>query len=90
METQIKKDKIKSLVVEMLNFSHEAMIKKLDIVFNSGCIDPESWDEKDKPMLLPKSIVTALLESQSTQYGTKGTSYEKQVKKEVRNIRYFI
>ena len=90
MTTLEKQAKIKLLVTEMLNDSHEAMLKKLDIVFNSGCIDAEFWDEKQSPMVLPKSIVTALLESESVQFSGLGTCYEKQVKKEVRNIRYFI
>lgn len=30
METQNKKEKIKSLVIEMLNQSHNAMIKDID------------------------------------------------------------
>ena len=90
MNTLEKQSKIKSLVAEMLQDSHEAMLKKLDTVFNSGCIDADGWDEKSSPMVLPKSIVTALLESESVQFSGRGTCHEKQVKKEVRNIRYFI
>jgi hypothetical protein len=90
MTTQEKEDKIKALVIEMLKNSHDQMVKKLDIVLSCGAVDPDSWSETDKPMILPKCIVTALLESESTQYGAKGTSYEKHVKKEVRNIRYFV
>ena len=85
-----KKDKIKSLVIDMLNNSHSAMINKIETVFDSGCIDIDNWDEKINSMILPKCIVTALLESESTQYNGKGTSFEKQVKREVRNIRYFV
>lgn len=90
METKIKKEKIKALVLDMLKDSHEAMVKKADTVLNSGCIDAESWDPNNAPMILPKCIVTALLQSEATQYGAEGTSFEKKVKKEVRNIRYFI
>ena len=32
-------------------------------------------------MILPKCIVTAILQDESTQYEGKGTSFEKQVKK---------
>ena len=84
------KSKIAELVKDMLNESHESMLKKIDKVLNSGAIDIESWDENKKPMILPKCIVTAILQNESTQYEGKGTSYEKQVKKEVKNIRYFL
>jgi hypothetical protein len=90
MTNQEKKDKIRSLVVEMLEDSKQAMIKKLDTVLKSGCIDADNWDENNTPMILPKTIITALLENESLQYNGSGTSYEKQIKKEVRNIRYFI
>lgn len=84
------KEKIAELVKEMLNESHELMIKKIDKVLNSGCVDVESWSEDNSPMILPKCIVTAILQHESTQYEGKGTSFEKQVKKEVKNIRYFL
>ena len=85
-----KKDKIKSLVTDMLQESYEAMLKKVDKVLNSGAIDIDSWEESRNPMILPKCIVTAILQNESTQYEGKGTSFEKDVKKEVRNIRYFL
>ncbi len=84
------REMIAKLVKDMLNESHESMLKKIDKVLNSGAIDFESWDENKKPMILPKCIVTAILQNESTQYEGKGTSYEKQVKKEVKNIRYFL
>lgn len=84
------KEQIAELVKEMLNESHEAMIKKIDKVLNSGCVDVESWSKDNSPMILPKCIVTAILQNESTQYEGKGTSFEKQVKKEVKNIRYFL
>lgn len=90
MNTQEKKDKIKSLVVDMLNESHEAMIKKIDKALNSGAIDVDKWDPADKPMIIPKCIVIAVLEDESMQFTGKGTSYERYIKKEVKNIRYFI
>ena len=85
-----KRDKIKGLVVDLLNQSHEAMIKKIDGALNSGAIDIDSWQEDDSPMILPKIIITAILENESTQYQGKGTSFEKKIKKEVKNLRYFI
>jgi len=86
----MKREKIKQLVIDMLNDSHKAMIEKVEKALNSGAVDIENWDEKNAPMILPKCIIMALLESESTQYDGRGTSYEKRIKKEVRNIRYFI
>ena len=88
MET--KKEQIKALVIEMLNESHEAMMKNIDKVLNSGAIDIDGWDEKNAKMVLPKTITTAILQRESVQYEGRGTSHEKQVKKEVRNILYFL
>ena len=85
-----KNDKIKKLVADMLKESQAAMVKKIDAALNSGAIDIEVWDENSNPMILPKCIVTAILENESKQYEGKGTSFEKQIKKEVKNIRYFL
>jgi hypothetical protein len=41
-------------------------------------------------MILPKCIVTAILQNESTQYEAKGTSFEKHVKKEAKNICSFL
>ena len=90
MTTQEKKDKIKELVSDMLEESHTIMLKKIDRALNSGAVDVDAWDEKNNPMILPKCITTAILQNESTQYEGKGTSFEKQVKKEVKNIRYFL
>ena len=90
MDTAEKKEKVKSLVSYMLKESYEAMISKIDKALNSGAIDIDNWDEKNRPMILPKCIVTALLEQESTQYTGSGTSFEKEIKKEVKNIRYFL
>jgi hypothetical protein len=90
MTNQEKKDKIRSLVVEMLGDSKQAMMEKLDTVLKSGCIDADNWDENINPMILPQTIITALLEKESLQRNGSGTSYEKEIKKNVRRIRCFI
>jgi len=87
---QQKKEAIKKHCIDMLNESHEFMLKKIDRALNSGAIDIDAWNEDDMPMIVPKCIVTALLQVESRQYEAKGTSFEKQIKKEVKNIRYFI
>jgi hypothetical protein len=90
MKTQTKRTKIKAHVLSMLKESNQAMKKNLEKVLNSGAIDIESWDENQAPFYLPKCILTALLQQESTQWDGTGTSYEKRIKKEVQNIRYFI
>ena len=90
MNIQDKKNQIKALVIDMLEESNKAMISKVEKVLNSGCIDIESWDKEINPMIIPKCIVTAILENESCQYQAKGTSFEKEIKKEVENIKYFI
>lgn len=90
MTTQEKKNKIKSLAEDMLKESFDAMIRKVEKALNSGVIDIDSWNENNSPMILPKCIVTAILQDESTQYEGIGTSFEKQVKKEVKNIRYIL
>ena len=90
MTTKSKKAKIKKLVSDMLKDSQKAMPKNIDKAINSGAIDVDDWDENISPMILPKCIATAILEQEATQYDGSGTSFEKQIKKEVKNIRYFI
>lgn len=90
MNKSEKQKKIKELVVDMLNKSHEAMLKKVDTALNSGAIDIDAWGEDAMPMILPKCIVTAILQLESTQHDGQGSSFERQIKKEVKNIRYFI
>ena len=90
MTTEEKKAKIKSLVMEMANDSVSRMPAKIDTLFHSGAIDFDKWDGKNTPMIIPKCIILALFESESTQYDARNTGYEKQVKKEVRKFRYYI
>ena len=83
-------EKIKALVTEMLTESYDAMIKNIDKVLKSGAVDVDGWNEKNAPMILPKTIVAALLQDESIQYEARGTSYEKKIKKDIKNIKYFI
>lgn len=85
-----KKQKIEQFALEMLNESLEAMKTKVRQAIASGVLDIENWDEKFSPMVLPKAIVTACLESETYQFGGKGTSFEKQIKKDVKKLRYYI
>jgi len=90
MQTEVKKRKIKKLVKEMLKDSYQLAIKDIDKTLNSGIIDIDSWEPDNTPMILPKCIITAILTKRSKDYEGKGTSFEKQIKKEVNNILYFI
>ena len=90
MNTQEKKNKVKELVRDMLIESHQKALRNIDKVINSSAIDIDSWDDKKAPMILPKCILTAILENEARQYTARGTKYEKQMKKEVKNIHYFI
>lgn len=90
MDTEQKKIELKELIRGMLKRSNEAMIDNIDKLLKSGAIDIDSWDEKVNPMILPKCMVTAILQNESHQYEGKGTSFEKQIKKEVNNMKYFL
>jgi hypothetical protein len=85
------KEKVKALVIEMLNDSHKAMLKNLETIINSDSIDLDNWDEKYTPMLLPKMIVTALLENDAKQYSLpKNYPNARQLKQQIKNISYII
>jgi hypothetical protein len=90
MTTIEKKEIIKTLVSDMLEESYHAMIKKIDRALNSGAIDIDSWDKDKFPMITPKIIVTAILKNESSNYEGKGTSFEKQIRKEVKNLLHII
>lgn len=90
MQPLNKKDKIKSLISDMLNQSHKAMMNKIDKALTCGAIDIENWHEDYNPMILPKCIVIAIMQNESNQYDGRGTSFEKKIKKEVSNIRYHL
>jgi hypothetical protein len=84
------KSDLKKIIVEMLEESNKSMIKKIDRLLDWGVVDVESWGELEYgKMILPKCIIMALLINESDQYSAKGTSFEKESKKQVKNlIRY--
>ena len=90
MNAEQKKSKIKELALAMLLQSYEAMCKKVDKAIKAVGDEVENWDENNNSMILPKCVVTALLQDESTQYDCVGTVIEKQVKAEVKNIRYHL
>lgn len=84
------KKTIKKHAKDMLKDSYASMLKKIDKALNSGVIDIDGYDPKDKPMIAPKCILMAILLDESRQYSARGTGYEKKVKREVKNIINFI
>ena len=85
-----KKREIKKLTKSMLKDSLKDMQEKIDKALNSGAIDIDSWDNENGKMILPKTLLVALLENESTQYLGKGTDFEKKVRKDANNIKYFL
>lgn len=90
MKREVKEKRIKKLAADMLKQSHKIALSRIDKAIKSGALDIESWEPTSRPMILPKIIVTAILKRESQQYDAKGTSYEKEVKKEVANLMCFI
>ena len=84
------KDKISQLANELLSESIPHMRKMIERALRSGAIDVDGWDEKNNPMILPKAILVAVLEHEADQYRLMGTSFEREVKKEVKNLQHFI
>jgi hypothetical protein len=91
MDIKEKKDKIKDYVIDMLYESYSNQLKKLNKVLDSNCLDIDNWDISNAPMVLPKSIVVAILETEVKQYEAPKT-YPKarSIKKEINNIKLFI
>ena len=84
------KEKIEALANEMLEqaFPHlKGLVKK---ALNSGALDIDGWDENSNPMILPKIIVAAVLEEEADQYKATGTSFEKEVRSEIKNLKHFL
>ena len=90
MTTKAKKNKIKKLAVDMLKASHKEQLKMVEKALNAGAIDVDAWDENSTPMVLPKTIIVAIFQREADQYDGTGTSHEKRIKKEVRNLKCFL
>lgn len=88
-EERAKKTKIKKLVKSMLKQSQESAISRIDALLKSGGLDIENYDMNVDEYVLPKNIVQALLSVESDEWSLNGTRYEKQSKKNVKNIKSF-
>lgn len=85
-----KQTKIAKLTEEILTDSLELMKKDITRAINSGALEIDEWDENSIPMIIPKIIAVRLLEKSAEGLKGKGTSFEKHIKKEVKNLSYFI
>lgn len=84
-ETQIEK-----LCQKLLKDSMMRSKLKIKSAIRSGALDIDSWDEETDFMVMPKAIVTAILESESDQYDG-GTSFiGSKIRKEANNLKRFI
>jgi len=90
VEMKSSKETIEILVNEMLDDAFNAIKKKVTKAINSGGLDVDSWDENENKMIIPKTIVIALLEDEAEQYKGKGTSFEKKVAKDVKKLKYYL
>jgi len=84
------RNKIKALAIQMLQDSQKEMEAKIEKALNSGALNIDDWDENSNSMILPKVIVVAIMEDEANQYKATGTSFEKEVKKEVANLKCFL
>lgn len=89
-KTYNNKTHIREHALMMLSQSYEAAIKNIDKALNSGAIDIDAWDKDNNPMLIPKAIVIAVLTEEVEQHSAEGTSFAKQVKKDAKNIGYYL
>lgn len=85
-----KKHLIYNYVYDALVEDHKQNIKSIDKALNSGTIDIDSWDESVNPMILPRCIITAILSNASKKYLALGTSFEKVIKRESKNIEIYL
>ena len=85
-----KKKRIEEICNELLDNSIEAMRYQIKKSINSGALDINNWDENIDSMIIPKIIMIAVLKDEAEQYSAKGTSFEKQIKREVKNLINFI
>ena len=85
-----KKKRIEYICNEMLDNSVEAIRDQIKKSLNSGALDIDNWDENNNPMIIPKVIMIAVLKNEAEQYSSKGTCFEKQINREVKNLINFI
>ena len=91
-ETEMKtnKEKVSDITNELLDTAIPHIREYIEKAINSGAIDIDSWDENYAPMIIPKTILIASLQAEAEQYQAYGTKYEKEIKKDLKNLKYFL
>ena len=93
MNQQQKLAKIRLQAITHSFFTEDCIpeIKRLiQKAINSPAIDLEEYADTSAPAILPKSVLIAVFQSMADQYSPKGTSYEKEVKKNVQNLKPYV
>ena len=90
MSKTYNEKRIERICNDLLEESNEAMKGKIQKAIDSGALDISGWDENKDSMIIPRIIMQAVLETEAKQYSATGTIYEKQIKKEVKNLLQFL
>lgn len=77
------KKEVRKKTRELIQYTSKWMRRDLEKVLSSGCINLNNWESN---YLLPKTIMLALHQEQMRNYDGRGTSYERKIKKEAKNI----
>lgn len=86
-----KQQALKSLILEHLEYDYRDMRDRVvNRVLNSGAIDVDGWNPEYNRMILVHSVLIALFDSSADNRKATGTSFEKEVKSNVKNIRCFV
>jgi DNA replication protein DnaD len=80
MSLEQTKDFVYNQALEMLEISKDLMVRSINKIINSGLVDWDSFDI-NKKMIIPKTILLAVLEEEAQGYKGKGTSLERKVRK---------
>lgn len=79
------KENVREKTLSLLDDAHELLIKKLDILLDSGAIN---FEDEDNNYKLPKHIMQALGDSMIRLYSNPHASAKD--KKQIKNFTYFI
>ena len=78
---------INRLTTQFLADAYIAMEAKIQKAIRCGALDIDGWDPEKNSLVIPKTIVCALLEGEIHNWNGNRTGFEKQIKKDVRNLR---
>lgn len=79
------KENVREKTLSLLDEAHKSLIKKLDILLDSGAIN---FEDEDNNYKLPKQIMQALGDSMIRLYSNPHASAKD--KKQIKNFTYFI